>query len=79
MQDPAATAAFLGLTLATTKQQLLRAVLESVAFSQNQLVDAFLSGGRGELATKLREVSFCQVASSVEEIREDFICLVLRD
>ena len=48
VQDPAATAAFLGLTLATTKQQLLRAVLESVAFSQNQLVDAFLSGGRGE-------------------------------
>ena len=34
---------FLGISLASTKQQMLRAVLESVAFSQKQLVDAFLS------------------------------------
>ena len=33
----------LGISLASTKQQMLRAVLESVAFSQKQLVDAFLS------------------------------------
>ena len=32
-----------GISLASTKDQMLRAVLESVAFSQKQLVDAFLS------------------------------------
>ena len=32
-----------GISLSTTKEQMLRALLESVAFSQKQLVDAFLS------------------------------------
>lgn len=34
---------FIGLSLDTTKGQMLRALLESVAFSQKQLVEAFLS------------------------------------
>jgi len=40
--DSTATAGFLGLRLDTTKEEMLRAVLESIAFSQKQLVDAFL-------------------------------------
>ena len=32
-----------GLTLASTKKEMLRALLESIAFSQKQLVEAFLS------------------------------------
>ena len=31
------------------------------------------------MATNLREVSFCQVASSVEEIREDLIVVSLSE
>ena len=41
--DPSATAGFIGLTLATTRQEMLRSLLESIAFSQKQLVEAFLS------------------------------------
>ena len=33
---------FLGLTLASTKQEMLRAVLESISFSEKHLVEAFL-------------------------------------
>lgn len=40
--DSTATAGFLGLRLDTTKCEMLRAVLESIAFSQKQLVEAFL-------------------------------------
>jgi len=40
--DSTATAGFLGLRLDTTKSEMLRAVLESIAFSQKQLVEAFL-------------------------------------
>merc|ERR1719278_614746 len=40
--DSTATAGFLGLRLDTSKSEMLRAVLESIAFSQKQLVDAFL-------------------------------------
>jgi len=43
VMDPSATAGFIGLSLDTTKGQMLRALLESVAFSQKQLVEAFLS------------------------------------
>jgi len=43
VQDPTATAGFIGLSIASTKQQMLRAILESIAFSQKQLVEAFLS------------------------------------
>ena len=35
--------------------------------------------GGVKLATKLREVSLCQVASSVEEIREDLIVVSLSE
>ena len=38
-----ATLIISGISLSTTKEQMLRALLESVAFSQKQLVDAFLS------------------------------------
>ena len=34
---------FIGLSLVTTKEEMLRALLESIAFSQKQLVEAFLS------------------------------------
>lgn len=40
--DSTATAGFLGIRLDTTRGEMLRAVLESIAFSQKQLVDAFL-------------------------------------
>jgi len=40
--DSTATAGFLGLRLDTTQSEMLRAVLESIAFSQKQLVEAFL-------------------------------------
>ena len=43
VMDPSATAGFIGLTLATTRQEMLRSLLESIAFSQKQLVEAFLS------------------------------------
>ena len=32
-----------------------------------------------KLATNLREVSQCPVASSIEEVREDFICVSLSE
>ena len=34
--DPTATAGFIGLSLNSTKQEMLRALLESIAFSQKQ-------------------------------------------
>ena len=37
------TLGFIGLSLVTTKEEMLRALLESLAFSQKQLVEAFLS------------------------------------
>jgi len=43
IMDPSATAGFIGLNLVTTKEEMLRALLESIAFSQKQLVEAFLS------------------------------------
>jgi len=43
VMDPSATAGFIGLSLVTTKEEMLRALLESIAFSQKQLVEAFLS------------------------------------
>ena len=33
---------FIGMTLSSTKQEMLRAVLESISFSQKHLVEAFL-------------------------------------
>jgi len=42
VMDPTATAGFLGMTLSSTKQEMLRAVLESISFSQKHLVEAFL-------------------------------------
>jgi len=42
-KDPKATAGFIGLSLNTTKEEMLRALLESISFSMRQLVDAFVS------------------------------------
>lgn len=41
--DPTATAGFIGLSLNTTKEEMLRALLESISFSMRKLVDAFVS------------------------------------
>jgi len=43
ISDPSASAGFIGVGLKTTKPQMLRAIVESIAYSQKQLVDAFLS------------------------------------
>ena len=43
VQDPTATAGFVGVTHATGKEQMLRAVLEAIAFSMKHLVDVFIS------------------------------------
>lgn len=39
INDPNATAGFIGLTPATTSKELLRAVLESIAFGMKQLLE----------------------------------------
>jgi len=50
IQDSSATAGFLGLRLNTTKEEMLRAVLESIAYSLTKLVSVFISETRDTLA-----------------------------
>jgi glycerol kinase len=39
INDPSATAGFIGLTAKTNKEQMLKAVLESIAFGMRQLLE----------------------------------------
>lgn len=43
VSDPAGTAGFIGIGFSTTKEEMLRALLESIAFNVKQIVEAFLS------------------------------------
>ena len=42
INDPNATAGFIGLTPASSKNEMLRAILESIAFGMNQLLDVMI-------------------------------------
>ena len=49
INDPTATAGFIGLTSGCTKQVMLRAVLESIAFGMNQLLEIMVAESQHSL------------------------------
>ena len=49
INDPNATACFIGLTPGCTKQVMLKAVLESIAFGMNQLLEIMVAESQHSL------------------------------
>jgi len=70
IQDCRATAGFLGVTLSTTKKEMLRAVLESIVFSMVHLLEVF----RAETG---RNLEYLVVDGGVA--RNDFILQAIAD
>jgi len=70
VQDSTASAGFIGLRLNTTKEEMLRALLESIGFSMKKLVDVYMSETGNHLD---------QVAVDGGVSRNDFIVQMMAD